>query len=349
MKKLITLTFALLFSAGIAFGQNSATTNQSGNNNSAKVAQHNSGNEATITQDGNKNTVQKMNQTYISNNDASGINVAYVSQVGNRNTIKNNGNFDGAIQAGASNSFSVDQDGKGNVVENIHQGTNSNLSTNGTMDITQGHNAPGEDIHNSYNYVYHADQFGNDNHLTVTQTDEDHVYVQAQVSKGLVGNTINIHQLSWDSKVGHKDNGHGSGGYGAYQQGSDNSMDITQGAWAAAGTQKVEDVFSNAPYDNAGGQSLVQFGKSNSLTIDQAGSSYGYGSNGHYGDNEIGAVLQNGYLNHASITQGLDVDATANLMQRGYNNGATIDQNGAGGTATIMQNGASNTSTITQN
>lgn len=352
MKKLITSTFtlaiALLFSAGMAFGQNTATTTQDGHDNSADISQTNSGNKATIYQKGHNNTVQLMNQTYLSNDAASGINEADISQVGSNNTVKNNGNYSGAIQSGASNLFSVDQDGSGNVVENIHQGTNDNISTNGVMKITQGKNAPGQDIHSSYNYVYHANQFGNANKLIVTQTDEDHVYVQAQVSTGEIGNTITINQLSWDSKVGHKDNGHGSGGYGVYQHGTENNIDIEQGAWAAAGTKKVANVFSDASYGSAGGQSIVQLGSENSLAIDQAGSHYGYGANGHYGDNVIGAVLQNGINNSATITQGLDADATANLLQFGDDNTATFVQTGVGGTATIKQLGNSNTASVTQ-
>jgi hypothetical protein len=315
MKKLITLTFALLFSAGIAFGQNSATTSQSGNNNQAKIAQHNSGNEATINQDGNNNTVQKMDQTYLANNGASGINVADISQVGSNNTVKNNGNYSGAIQSGASNSFSVDQAGKGNVVENIHQGTSSNISTNGIMDIVQGKNAGGDYRWPNYNIVYHASQFGNGNELHVKQNEEDHVYVQAQISTGETGNFISIYQNGYESNVGHKDNGHGSGGYGIYQNGTNNSMNIQQDTHSHAGTKTVSAVFGSADNGGHGGQSLIQLGSDNSFTAVQAG-------NG----STIEALLQNGVGNNASITQGMGAQ-TAGVSQVGNGNTSIITQN----------------------
>ncbi len=318
MKKLITsaftLTIALLFSAGMAFGQNNATTQQSGNNNSAKIAQHNSGNEATIVQDGNNNTVQKMDQTYLANSDANGVNVADIKQVGNKNTVKNNGNYDGAIQAGASNLFHVDQDGKGNVVENIHQGKSGNISTNGIMDIVQGKNAGGDYRWPNYNVVYHANQFGNGNELHVKQNEEDGAYIQAQVSTGETGNFINIYQNGHESMVGHKDNGHGSGGFGAYQNGTNNSMDIQQETHSYAGGQTVNSVFSSYTGDH-GNQGLVQLGSDNTLSIDQGG-------NG----STVGAVLQSGTGNTGTITQGAGAN-TASMLQSGTGNTTTITQN----------------------
>src|SRR5699024_10044475 len=122
---------------------------------------------------------------------------------------------------------------------------NGRLSTNGIMNIIQGRNAGGSLPSNkpNYNYVYHANQFGNANELYVKQNNEDKVFVQAQVSTGAVGNTIDINQTAWDSKVGHADNGHGSGGYGIYQKGTENDIDITQGSWAEAGSaETVSDV-----------------------------------------------------------------------------------------------------------
>jgi hypothetical protein len=338
MKKLITstftLAFALLFSAGIAFGQNNATTSQTGSGNKAKIAQHNSGNTATITQDGTNNSVvKKMDQTYVATNAASGVNVVTISQVGNKNTVKNNSNYGGAVQAGASNSFQVDQNGGGNLVENIHQGTPDNkyyskrLSSNGVINIIQGKDAPGTFAHYAYNKVYHADQYGNGNILNVTQRDENGAYIQAQVSTGQVGNTINITQTAAESMVGHADNGHGSGGYGAFQHGTNNSMDITQGMHDAAGTQTVGSVFAGADNGGHAGQSLVQLGSDNSLTINQKdGSPYRVGGKNPGVGNVVKAVLQNGSGNSATITQSMGSHSTAGVSQVGTGNISTINQ-----------------------
>jgi hypothetical protein len=187
--------------------------------------------------------------------------------------------------------------------------------------------------------VYHASQFGNGNQLNVLQAEENHAYIQAQVSTGKTGNTININQLGIEGRVGHKDNGHGGGGYGIYQSGTNNSMDITQANNSKAGNNgTVGDAFSSySGYDAGGhgGQSLVQLGSDNSLTAMQ-------------GDNAvIGPVLQNGSGNTGDITQGAGA-VVGGLAQVGDNNTATIDQSAGQNNAAVTQFGDGNASTITQ-
>jgi hypothetical protein len=225
-------------------------------------------------------------------------------------------------------------------VQNIHQGTADNLSTNGVMDITQGKHSNGNYNYPNYNYVDHASQFGNDNQLTVNQAEENHAYIQAQVSTGKTGNSIDINQKGIESSVGHKDNGHGGGGYGAYQNGTNNSMDITQGTHAYAGTKMVSDIFSGKEGYDAGGhgnQSLVQLGHDNSLMADQAG----HGST-------IVAVLQNGAGNSADYTQAAGANM-AGSAQFGNDNQVTFTQGTGQNAAAVTQFGDGNTSTITQN
>lgn len=323
MKKLITLTFALLFSAGMAFGQNTATTTQYGTNNEATVQQHSSGNKAIVNQgvpQGNAHdNFVHLDQTYISGNGVTDINEITITQTGHGQDVgfEYHYNNDGEItgydtQVGAGNKLTVTQNKHDNHVYRVHQGTADQISTNGIMDITQG----GNKGYGSYNFVAHAVQKGNANKLTVFQEEEDKIWIQAQVSTGQTGNSVNINQYGKESIIGHSAvqwNRPRHNGYGVYQHGTNNRMDIDQGTHAYAGSKRVNDVFSN--YSGLhGDQSLVQLGSDNVLTIKQNGAG-----------TTVGAVMQNGVGNMGTINQGMGAN-TANLMQWGDGNTATISQ-----------------------
>jgi hypothetical protein len=334
MKKLITLTFALLFSAGIAFGQNNATTSQSGNNNQAKIAQHNSGNSAVFTQSGNDNFAH-LNQTFLSGT-GFGINEAEITQMG-QSQVEDYSDYIGAKQVGAGNSFKVLQAPKGQHVYDITQGSSDMPSWNGVINIEQGisfihqpnNGETPENVSTNYNIVYHASQFGNGNDLYVYQRDENRAYIQAQVSTAgdaADGNVIDIDQLGQESIVGQKINRQiEKQNYGAYQNGMNNVMDITQGTHDAAGTETVGSVFSSANNGGHGGQSLVQLGSDNTLTITQHDGGAATGFGGDY--NTVEAALQNGMGNQATITQGAGSHSTAGVNQVGNFNTSTITQN----------------------
>src|SRR5699024_10113782 len=100
MKKLITFTFALLFTAGMAFGQsNEAESQQNGDNNEVTVQQkyisdgsYTGANHVTTNQDGNKNTIKRLSQ-------AGAENIFNVTQKGDRNYVTHHPN-QGEAQGG---------------------------------------------------------------------------------------------------------------------------------------------------------------------------------------------------------------------------------------------------------
>ncbi|HLR77157.1 MAG TPA: hypothetical protein VK106_05815, partial [Balneolaceae bacterium] len=234
MKKLIMLTFALLFTAGMAFGQNNASTSQNGSGNQAKIGQVNSGNDATITQDGN-NHYAHVNQTFIAGT-GYGINEADIIQRGTKpDRLENWSDYLGAQQTGAGNSFKLLQANGGNIVYDITQGTEDNPSWGGIINIEQSTNTiqqpndgevPDLSVSSFYNRVAHASQFGYGNELYVYQRDQNRAYIEAQVNNfGDVndGNVIDIDQLGAESWVGQQfTNQTSRQSYGAYQEGTSN-------------------------------------------------------------------------------------------------------------------------------
>jgi hypothetical protein len=303
MKNLITLTFALLFSAGLAFGQNSATSSQNGTNNIVDITQNPGKNKAVTSQNGVLNLI-KIEQVY----EADGPryqNVADVSQKGDNNQVAR------LHQDGSDNEFDVTQKGDGNIVtQHPYQGDSHGTSWDGDIQINQTGNK---------NKVWDADQAGWANALTVNQNgDNNIVNVEAQVNMNqLTGpNAISIEQ---------KENGNAVGGYGtnqpgAYQEGKGNYMNIKQSGGASAGTQQYLPTDGNYGYNDyffrskEGGQGLIQLGITNSLFIEQKGASV------------IQTVYQNGKGNHAVITQTGD-DNTAASYQAGLDNITKITQN----------------------
>jgi hypothetical protein len=259
-------------------------------------------NDADVEQDGDDNeaTVQQVYQSGWT----SGINQADVVQDGNGNKVKR------LRQVGASNTFSVTQDGDNNVVQSHpEQGVGNFASWNGSINITQN---------NDGNEVWDADQAGYGNSLTITQDGNDKANVEAQVSYGETEatNSITITQMSGANTVGISTHP----GSGAYQEGYNNTMDITQSGGASAGTvdKMVSEVNSTFFRGSAeGGQGLIQAGGNNTMTIDQDGAS------------TVEFILQDGYTNTASVTQS-GLGNTAQVTQMGNGNSATINQSAGG-------------------
>jgi hypothetical protein len=302
MKNLITLTFALLFSAGLAFGQNSATSSQNGTNNVVNVTQNPGKNKAVTSQNGVFNLI-KIEQVY----EAEGPryqNVADVSQKGDNNQVAR------LHQDGSDNEFDVTQNGNGNIVtQHPYQGDSHGYSWIGNIQINQTGNK---------NKVWDADQAGWENALTVSQNgDNNIVNVEAQVNMNqLTGpNSISIAQKGNGNAVG----GYGTNEPGAYQEGKGNYMDIKQSGGASAGVKQYLPSDGHKSYTDyffrskEGGQGLIQLGITNSLFIDQKGESV------------IQTVYQNGKGNQAVINQ-TGAGNSAASYQTGEDNIVTITQ-----------------------
>src|SRR6056297_4334898 len=86
MKKLTILLVAMLFTAGMAFAQdNSADTNQSGNNNEAEVEQTGMSNTAEASQTGNQNDAYIQQGNFGGGAVQSNFAEADIEQIGNQN------------------------------------------------------------------------------------------------------------------------------------------------------------------------------------------------------------------------------------------------------------------------
>lgn len=167
MKKLITLTFVLLFTAGIVFGQNNATVNQSGLSNNVNIEQ--------VYQDGSSVLA----------------NEAIVEQVGDNNNVEN------LRQRGAGNTYNVYQQGRGNLVTQFPRQGDAGPSYNALIDIDQI---------GSNNIVHDADQTGYGNQITIMQNGNGNFAdVEAQISPAgnqTIGNSIAITQTGDGNAVG---------------------------------------------------------------------------------------------------------------------------------------------------
>ncbi len=276
MKTLLTLTTALLFTTGAAFAQS---------------------NDATVDQVGNQNevTITQVYQAGGSGDD----NEAFATQTGDNNAAT------GLNQRGAGNWYEIVQTGDNNLVDRYpNQGSTQGGSYDGYISIKQL---------NDDNKVWDADQAGSENSLTVTQRGGDIVNVEAQISpEGGVGNTIVIDQFGGGNAVGE----FSSNGSGAYQEGEENSMDITQEGGAKAGIASVYVSGATEKFFRStveGGQGLIQLGDDNMLNIDQDGAS------------TVGFVIQKGDMNEASVYQTGDYH-TATVSQAGNSNEAAITQ-----------------------
>ncbi|WP_445664150.1 hypothetical protein [Fodinibius sp. AD559] len=297
-----------MFASSMAFAQNnSSDVDQVGTDNSADI-----------------------NQVYDAGQSAA-MNQAVVNQDGVSNEVR------GLNQKGAGNYYGIIQSGEGNIVQSHpEQGGQGGVNSyDGFIHIAQF--APGEAAGNK---VWDADQAGEGNLLTINQTGGDIANVEAQVSTGSgeATNQIYINQGLGENSVGE----YSHNGPGAYQEGTDNIMTITQSGDASAGTESklvsgADDTFFRGNAE--GGQALVQLGEMNNLNILQNGAS------------EVEYAIQtdnsdaSGW-NMATISQTGD-DHIVDLEQHGANT-ATVTQTGGNHSASVWQSG-SNTATITQN
>lgn len=294
LRTTLTTTIALLFTVGVAFGQQ----------NDAEVTQQGQDNDASLTQE---------------HQGSSGQNFIDVYQEGTSNSIDN------FAQYGSGNDATIDQNGVSNTVRNNpEQGAQSGIpgggpngaSYNGLVTIDQD----GEG-----NTVWDLDQIGSQNTAHIRQEGEDNfadVETQYSVNDMQEGNLAEITQTGNRNVVG---NDRAPGNRGIHQQGTSNELSLTQtGNDNVGGLKTLSEagISSLGPNGLVGGgeqfggrQALVQAGEGNSLTISQDG------------QDKIEFVLQNGVGNTGMITQlGGAASNQASLVQRGSNNTATVTQ-----------------------
>ena len=264
-------------------------------------------NSSSVSQTGNGNSAV-VEQEYITG--GSGMNEALITQINTGGATADGNTVFKLAQAGSGNLFDVYQEGTNNIVRSYPaQGTSSRPSYDGMIDIDQFGDG---------NEVWDADQSEASNALTIVQEgDGNFVDFEAQVSTGAMGNMATITQLGSGNTVGQA-----GSGLGAYQEGDGNTMMITQnGDNNEAGTM-VSPHLDGAKFDPEfkfggpfpeGGQSIVQFGMDNTMTITQSG-----------GD-VVGYALQDGIGNTMTILQD-GGDNYAGVSQVGNGNTAIIDQ-----------------------
>lgn len=294
LRTTLTITIGLLFTAGVAFGQQ----------NDAEVTQQGQDNDATLTQE---------------HQGEKGQNFIDVYQDGTANEIENYSQF------GSGNEAVIDQYGESNVVRNspeqgaqqgIPGGGPNGASYNGLVTIEQD---------GANNTVWDLDQIGSQNTVHIRQDGSGNfadVETQYSVNEMQEGNLAEITQTGNNNVVG---NDLAPGNRGIHQQGTSNELSVTQTGNQNIGGMKTlsEAGISNfGPNALVGGgeqfggrQALVQAGEGNSLTISQDG------------QDQIEFVLQNGVGNSGTITQlGGSATNQASLVQRGVNNTATVTQ-----------------------
>jgi hypothetical protein len=168
MRKLlkITTTFvvALIFTAGMAFGQNNADVDQSVGSAEATIEQTNDGNSALLTQQGNN----------LADIDQHGNNTFEGFMGANRALQKN---WDGS--SGDLNEIDVDMNGRFSTVGVTQEGRGSEI------DITQ---------EGGINFVAQVEQLGTNNDVDIRQTGnqyakvtQDGASLTADVTQGLAG------------------------------------------------------------------------------------------------------------------------------------------------------------------
>jgi hypothetical protein len=338
----ITTTFALalVFSAGMAFGQqNQSTIVQNGNDIDASVNQDGQSNVSQLTQsedfiDGHSATIDQVGDNNYSNiQTQNGGGTANVKMKGDGNSLvdwktRERGGF-GANQKNSLNSFDLDIMGNENTV-----GMTQEFGI-GTVEINGSRNEVGLRQLAGANY----------------QTEDFHT---ATVRIGLFGSTasdndVDVNQASdGGSSVG------GTGGKGNNASvkiltGELNDIGVQQGG--SENTQSIEVTGSENTY------TAKQYGDGNSLYLNSRGTGPGPDAPGAFTENNTFSMTQDGSNN--LVDAGIDGDDNdITITQDGSGNlvdGATeglFDADGLGiagdgNTVTIMQSGTDHVSTNT--
>lgn len=352
MKTLLTLTTALLFTAGSAFAQsNDATVDQIGNDNESTIGQTGTLNEAYIQQGGFGGGAVQSNNAEATIEQAGSMNDATINQRqgfsggtaesihsidqdGTSNvatlTTFNGGNFGIITQEGDENEARGRQSvGSGNMIDALQVGSlnwidvNQLSSTNGSVTITQ----------NGSENVAAVNQTGSDNTVSIeqgvfggaessiaefTQLGDGNYFETKQVRS--VGNSVTGTQTGDDNY------------YRASLRGSDNTVTMDMEGDANRGSWSIGSL--GWPHQPAG----------NSISIDVDGSD-NYSTGSIAGDYNTVTVVQEGLGNRLGTswytTDGVSISGdlnTASVMQTSDFNTASVSIAGNSNTATITQN-----------
>lgn len=356
MKTLLTITTALLFTAGSAFAQsNDASISQTANSSDATVTQTGADNSADLTQQFgqyHEATVEQVGD----NNDLDLVQdntntFADIMQLGDDNVasiFQRSRLFVGPSGVGAS--IELTQNGNGNVAD-IRQDAeagNGGSATNMLSALQSGSDNylfvdQNRDLGPGYNSA-DIEQHGDDNTASVTQDGESNsVLIEQGVYGGAESSIAEFTQLGdgnyFETKqvrsVGNTVTGTQTGDdnfYRASLRGSDNTVTMDMEGDANRGSWSIGSL--GWPHQPAG----------NTLSIDVDGSD-NYSTGSIAGDYNTVSVVQEGLGNRL----GTSWYTTDGVSISGDLNSASVMQTSDFNTASVSIAGNSNTATITQN
>lgn len=375
MKTLITLTTALLFTAGSVFAQsNDATVSQQGDDNSALVDQEGSNHEAIIDQDtwGEGHTAevdqhsgtdnftnilqdQRNAEAYVeqagSNNESrlkqSGPNLAEINQAGNNNILgqyddlsKNAFQKNGTSFADDKNWLDLDQLGDGNTagVWQEHHGEVT-ISQEGDNNDSRAYQSGtrAESLNSSS-----TSMTGNDNSTDTYQDGEGN---SASINIGPYLSDLNTIEMD--------QNGDDNDASFSVQMGDGNDISIDQDGSSNYSEYSVkygDDNTITADVDGTSNRTRFSIdtewggmSSGNTLSVTKSGDS-NYLSGSIEGDNNSVTVLQDGNGNSVGTSwytkDGVDITGDSNtvdISQTSDNNSAYTSMTGNSNTATITQ------------
>lgn len=340
MKKLTTITIALLFATGSAYAQNNdASTTQTGDDNDALVEQVGISNVADVSQDGDNNEATVQQGEFGANNVQSNYAEASISQVGSENEAAVN-QRQGWSGGSAVSIHSIEQDGLRNtgLLTTFNGGNEGSVTQLGNDNYANGRQAgSGHDLD-----IY---QEGSDNEARINQL------------SGASGNSADIAQRGSDNYGLVEQSSTSGNRAGQWVAGDDNTVIQTQ--TSDDNRQRVEITGDSNTYTT-----LQEGGSGNALYINSRGT--GPGSNSSFAYNSDFDAVQSGsgnlisgemsgYNNSLTITQfgggnsvGSGMWDADGFRVEGDNNVGLIDQSGSGHSASMTILGNGNTATISQ-
>lgn len=317
MRKLFALLTIVLFAGFMMAQSNTATVQQTGDNQNANVSQVGSVNKSTVTQFTDNSGAQQsdviqsgvQNESWVTQNQTGGgsntpANTAYIKQIGNNNFGYQ---FENAPGYNSGQTQSAEQYGSDNTLnQTISQGyTTGQISyQNGNHDIaTQNHNSAYQfsNIQTWGDYSEaHQTADGTKANLHIAQYGGNYNYAKQNFSGNFAfvpGNTGDIIQ-----------NGAGNSAYQTLTGTEHNSMDLVQ-----TGNNNYSDQVQTGDNNTS---STIQTGNTdqaisyqydgvvgNTAAISQTGGNTNYGYINQTGDSNNASITSDGSNHYGSITQ----------------------------------------------
>ena len=371
MKKLTTLLVMLLFTAGMAMGQNTANTSQSGNGNDSTIDQVGAQNQGDTEQDGNGNDASlvqlessndggieqigndnnsEMSQDGISNVGISVQGIDYPNANRNVSSLEQTGNNNRGTSFqfyGVENESEVIQNGNQNLAFVI-QGVN--LAGSNQLDVVNRNDAV--ITQNTSNSDARITQYNvNENVATVTQDGGN--FNNGQIYQGYLFNSLETSPSVANDNEGYIDQVGDQNSATVMQLGNNNLFNLVQtGTGNTVGEEGAVQSGSNwfkqrgdrnefvGVNQGSNGLSLALFSaaeQNNGATLDFDSE----GITGYYGS------FQRGNDNSIGLRQGNN--DVGQIQQLGNSNTSLLYQVGAEShSATILQDGNSNTASVSQ-